>query len=303
MTIRDKILETHGLQNSAIEPDGGINLHDVWLGKDIVLKLYTAVNPKGYASERWFYSHCDKDYVPGVIAMGELEGQAYLLMERLHGSTLYGCWHALSDARREQIAETICRMVLDMQDMEVDSLQQLLGRSSDWGNQRLQSTERFLRILHQQGFADAAFCHAVYDFVLDNVHRMDGERGLLMYPDLHFGNLMLTDSGKLFLYDFESLGCGPLDQAPSGWSRFLHRPWMYAKPAQRGLVRTGDYGCILPVMQRTCPQWFSHPDWERRSCLFDMTGMLDQLNDLQGDRAQADYILQRIRHAGAGRNG
>ena len=101
----DAIAERHGLTDLVRFADGSLPVYAA--GQSSVLKVY----PPCFFSER------DREAAvlgalagklsiptPGLDAVGEIEGWGYVVMQRLHGVSLFSAWSAIGEAQRLRLA-------------------------------------------------------------------------------------------------------------------------------------------------------------------------------------------------------
>lgn len=90
------LCERHALDPTRFEraKDG---THVVWLGPDVVLKLFVRLWPEDHAREVAALTALAGSHlpVPRLLASGELEGWPYLLQERLAGTAVKHVWSTL----------------------------------------------------------------------------------------------------------------------------------------------------------------------------------------------------------------
>ncbi len=249
--------------------------NQVYIGEHAVLKVYPDDNHRGYQRERWFYETVKPNYAPKLYAVGD----NWILMERIHGVGLYRLWRDLSDAERREMVAKIAQIALAVSDVDVAGTDEFLTYHCDFGGA--------LRKKAEQLAARLRTCHGIPEELLQRVtayidryaYLLDDKKLYLVYNDLHFDNLMVTEEGRVVLLDFEMLAIGPKDLVLDVWQRMLIHPFTYANEDDHEHTLPKDYVHLLAWMQEFAPSLFDHPYVRRRVNLYGMIYELDILCD------------------------
>ena len=247
----------------------------VYIGEHAVLKVYPEENRRGYQKERWFYEKAKLDSIPKLYAAGE----NWILMERIHGTGLFRLWRDLSENEREAMVRQIAAIALAVSDVDLAGSAEFLPYTTDYREAFVCQTEAFAQKLREiHGIPEDLLSRAM-SYVQHWANVLDDKQLYLIYNDLHFDNLLVTDDGRVVLLDFEMLEVAPKDLVLDVWQRMLIHPFTYANEDDHPHTHPEDYRNLLLWMQKYAPDLFSHPDVRRRVNLYGIRYELDLLCD------------------------
>jgi aminoglycoside phosphotransferase len=199
----------------------------VFIGNETVIKI----DPEVGRSER--FSHelaVSQMEIPGVatprvLETGALEGRAWVILNRLDGSSGYNVWPGLDQAGRKQLTEQLAIALGHMQ-MFVPDEGMLHANSDSWAQHIRQSFNRALRtvdaivpgrVLTQSQGAFAQWAEA-----------LDERPKVLCHGDLWLGNILVDgDGGLAGILDFDRMAMAPADYELDMLLRFWRYPWNF----------------------------------------------------------------------------
>ena len=100
----------------------------------------------------------------------------------------------------------------------------------------------------------------------------------------------MTESGRLYLLDYEMLEVGPRDLVLDVWQRMLIHPFTYANEDDHEKTVPQDYTHILAWLSEAAPELFSHPRVRERVNLYGIVYELDILMDYP----MGDWPMERL---------
>lgn len=266
------ILNKLGLPFGEIVKSGAGFRNEVWLTDDYAIKMYND-NIGGYGKERWFYQTVQPLYAPRLIAYG----QAYIILERVHGNGLFCLWRDMNDIKREAAVAQIADIACKINQVCLDGAENYFHITDDWQQNVYQRIHGNIAKLISANGIPPVLAQRVLHYTLDHVHCLDDKRMHLVYADLHFDNLIITENGKLYLLDYEMLEAGPCDLVLDVWQRMLIHPFIYANEADHAQTVPRDYQHILTWLKKYVPDLFKHPHVRERVSLYGVMYELDML--------------------------
>ena len=261
--------------------------NQVYLGDRAVLKVYPEDNGRGYLMERWFLETAKLDCIPKLYAAGK----NWILMERIHGTGLFRLWRDMTDDEREETVKKIAAIARSVSETNLSGSEAFLSYSSNYRDELLQTIRQLSEKLCSISGIPEELLDRATSYVNRYAHVLDDDRLYLVYNDLHFDNLLVTDSGRVILLDFEMLEIAPKDLVLDVWQRMLIHPFTYANEEDHPHTHRDDYRNLLIWMQRYAPSLFAHPEVRRRVNLFGIRYELDILCDYP----MAEWPIERLR--------
>ena len=260
--------------------------NQVYIGDHAVLKVYPEDNVRGYQQERWFYETAKPDFAPKLYAAGK----SWILMERIHGIGLFRYWRDCSDIERRDLVRQISDIALAVNEVDLTGTTDFLSYRKDYAAFLKNETERLAaRLLELHGIDDDLLSHVI-NYINTYIDLFDDSRFYLVYNDLHFDNLLVTEDKKVILLDFEMLAIAPKDLVLDVWQRMLIHPFTYANEEDHPQTHPKDYQKLLVWMEEFAPELFSHPEVRRRVNIY---GMLYEM-DLLCDYPMAKWPTERL---------
>ncbi len=258
------IFNRHGFSDRSItRSDIGFR-NQVWIGEDAVLKIYGAENRTGQALETWFYKTAHPDFAPKLYAAGE----NWILMERIRGTGLYRRWRDMTDTKREATVAKIAEIALEINQIPLNGTESYLPHPADYGTALLDEIHTLAIRLKQDDALDPVLCKNALAYAEEHIHTLDDSECCLVYNDLHFDNLLVTEEGRIVLIDYEMMSAAPPDLVLDVWQRMMIHPFTYANEEDHPLTHPRDYRKLLVWMQKYVPTLFSHPQIRKRVNLY-----------------------------------
>lgn len=249
--------------------------NQVYIGDHAVLKVYPEDNRRGYQKEFWFYKTAKLDCIPRLYAAGE----NWILMERIHGVGLFRLWRDLSDQDRRAMVSKIADIALAVSDTDITGTEAFLTSHENYGEALVRSAEELSERLQRCSGIPDDLLQRVMAYIHRYAYLLDDKQQYLVYNDLHFDNLMVTEEGRVVLLDFEMLAIGPKDLVLDVWQRMLIHPFTYANEDDHEHTHPKDYVHLLDWMQEFAPSLFCNPYVRRRVNLYGMIYEMDLLCD------------------------
>jgi aminoglycoside phosphotransferase len=199
----------------------------VFIGNETVIKI----DPEVGRSER--FSHelaVSKLEIPGVATphvqeTGALEGRAWVILNRLEGSSGYNVWPGLDAAGRTKLTTQLATALGHMQQFEPDE-GMLHADTKDWAKHIRRSFNRALRavdaIVPGRVLTQSQGAFELWAESLEERPRV------LCHGDLWFGNILVDSEGSLAgILDFDRMALAPADYELDMLLRFWRYPWNF----------------------------------------------------------------------------
>lgn len=200
----------------------------VFIGNDTVIKIDPEVGRPERFSHELAVGQLDIPNVPTprVLEAGALEGRAWVILNRLEGSSGYNVWTGLDQSGRRQLTEQLATALGHMQQFEPDE-SMLHAETQNWAQHVRKSFNRALRavdaivpgrVLTQSQGAFAEWAESLSD-----------ERPrVLCHGDLWLGNILVGNDGNLAgILDFDRMAMAPADYELDMLLRFWRYPWNF----------------------------------------------------------------------------
>ena len=130
----------------------------------------------------------------------------------------------------------------------------------------------------------------VQEYAKKHKHCLDDASLYLVYADLNFDNLLITDNGELYLIDFEMFEIAPLDFLLDVWQRMMIHPFIYANEDDHECTTATDYTSLFLWLKKFVPELFFSLNVRERVNLY---GFAYELNMLKR-YPMSNLPLQRI---------
>jgi len=199
----------------------------VFIGNETVIKI----DPEVGRSER--FSHelaVSQMEIPGVatprvLETGALEGRAWIILNRLEGSSGYNVWPGLDHDAKSKLTSQLAGALGHMQQFKPDR-SMLHAETENWAqhirlsfNRALRAVDAIVpgRVLTQSQGAFAQWAEA-----------LDDRPQVLCHGDLWFGNILVHNDGSLAgILDFDRMAMAPADYELDMLLRFWRYPWNF----------------------------------------------------------------------------
>ena len=288
MKTVEKIFQDHNLSFERIEKSTIGFINEVYLTDNYVVKIY-GKNVNGYKRERWLYSQIMPEYAPKLIGLGD----NYIIMERITGDGLYHIWPRMSDQEREKAIEKIADIMIGISKADYSDAGDIFEKHNNWKEFIEMRIFRTLTQLNSKNAIDSKMAQKVQNYVRDNAYTLTEEGTSLVYADFHFDNLLVHESGKIYLIDYETLCVAPKDYMLDVWNRMMIHPFIYANEKDHNQAKQEDYTHILEWLQKYLPDMFHIKNLNKRISLYgidyDLRILLDYPND--------ELLLERLEKA------
>lgn len=280
------ILHKHKLSYTTLTKSVAGFINQVFLTEDYVVKMYDKSNQSGYNKELWFYKEVHPDYAPRLMGYGE----DYIVLERIKGHGLYHVWPNMDDAKREQIVSKIAYIIKELAKVDCEEVKALFEYQVNWKQSLLDEMNRHFEELKKNNGIPVALGEEVRNYITENAKFLGNEQSCLVYTDLHFDNLIITEDEKIYLIDYEMLKVAPKDYVLDVWQRMTIHPFTYANLEDHEKTLPKDYVHILEWLERYAPEVFEHQHVKERVNIY---SMLYELNILRS-YPNADWPIYRI---------
>jgi aminoglycoside phosphotransferase len=199
----------------------------VFIGNETVIKIDPEVGRSERFSHELAVSHLEIPGVatPHVLETGALEGRAWVILNRLEGSSGYNVWPGLDQAGRIKLTGQLATALGHMQQFQPDE-GMLHAETQDWALHIRKSFNRALRtvdavvpgrVLTTSQAAFAQWAEALTD-----------RPRVLCHGDLWFGNILVGSDGSLTgILDFDRMALAPADYELDMLLRFWRYPWNF----------------------------------------------------------------------------
>ncbi len=214
------------------------------------------------ANETNFYKLAKFDFVAKLVASGEYNGYPYLVMEQLHGVTVYSIWHTLTEQARENLVKQMCNILKNIHTMPYDYLPE--RKISHSMLKTMQDSFKLnIDILQKRGF-DTSFVQKVYDR-LPTIFA-ESKNGLV-YNDAHFDNFLLVGD-KLYIIDFDRVRYCSIDYELMIIKSMLDNPKKFASVQDEDNVEFDQYKNVYGYYQKYYPQLFEFDNFADRLFIY-----------------------------------
>ncbi|HIF72161.1 MAG TPA: aminoglycoside phosphotransferase family protein [Dehalococcoidia bacterium] len=199
----------------------------VFIGNETVIKIDPEVGRPERFSHELAVSQMEIPNVatPNVLETGALEGRAWVIFNRLEGSSGYNVWPGLDSVGRSKLTSQLTTALGHMQLFTPDE-GMLHAETKDWAQHIRTSFNRALRavdavvpgrILTSSQGAFAQWAEALVD-----------RPRVLCHGDLWFGNILVDNDGGLAgILDFDRMALAPADYELDMLLRFWRYPWNF----------------------------------------------------------------------------
>jgi aminoglycoside phosphotransferase len=200
----------------------------VFIGTETVIKIDPEVGRSERFSHELAVSQLEIPGVPTphVLEVGALEGRAWVILNRLEGSSGYNVWPGLDDEGRRTLTDQLADALGHMQQFKPDE-SMLHADTGDWAHHVRQSFNRALRavdaivpgrVLTQSQGAFAQWAEAL----------VEQRPRVLCHGDLWLGNILVgNDGGLTGILDFDRMAMAPADYELDMLLRFWRYPWNF----------------------------------------------------------------------------
>ena len=283
-----RILEVHGLSDTGlVKADAGFR-NTVWLTDTAAVKIYGKDNGYGAAIERWIYREVRPSYAPELLG----EGEDYIILRRILGESLFHLWYQTDEKTRRQYIRQAGEIVRQMQCLTFPE-PNVFRAPDSWRGELLERMENLLaRLAAIPDSLPAETAEAVRRYITENSDVLDDGVLYPVYSDLHFDNLLVDGTGRMWLIDYEMMEAAPKDYLLDVWHRMLVHPFTYASEEDHEHTRPEDYTQITAWFREEVPELFSHPRLQQRINIYSLLYELDLLTEYPG----AAWPMERIGH-------
>lgn len=280
------IMQNHGLEYETIIKSTVGFRNDVYFTEKYVVKIYKDWNINGYNKELWFYNTANPSFAPKLIGFGE----NYIILERIYGISLFHLWRDMTDSKREQIVCKISSFIGAINSVDYNSAAQYFNIYSDWKTGMISRIENDITELKKNRGIPVSLAERAAEYTRRHTDCLDDTTLFLVFADLHFDNLLLSENGRLYLIDYEMLEIAPKDFVLDVWQRMLIHPFTYANEDDHEKTIASDYVNILKWLRKYAPDLFIHQRIKERVNIY---GILYELEILR-NYPMGDWPIERM---------
>lgn len=222
--------------------------------------------------------------VPRILALGEIDGQAYQIQQYMPGQKLYQVWGRMSPGQQEQIARefTGYRKTLAAQKFsEFGYYYEAKGRADTWAgyfSAKFQDTLAEIDRLNLRmapGFVDLAV-----EYFSAHQSSLEDGAACMVHGDLWPGNILIDQGHITALLDFEFALQAPQDYELLKIEDFCLYPNDYAEEDNENYC-AADFAGFCQLLQNHDAELFQTPRLHERLSLYHIEAAL---NDYLGWR-------------------
>ncbi len=225
----------------------------LFVSKSFFIKMYFEKKKFYYYNEIFIYTNLKKDFLPRLIATGEISGIKYIIIERIYAQPLFSVWHKLNDITRENIIMQMANILKEINmlnfDKKIDFIEQIELEYNNYINKVIISNDLKNQIV------------LLHDKII-GLLKVDKNRHLT-YTDCHFNNF-LYDGKKLYIIDFEVLNYSTLDFQLDSINRMVKNPTIEAGKKYSNNIFLSDYKNILKWLKKYYIDMFNFQYIEER---------------------------------------
>lgn len=225
----------------------------LFVSKSFFIKMYFEKKQFYYYNEIFIYTNLKKDFLPRLIATGEISGIKYIIIERIYAQPLFSVWHKLNDITRENIIMQMANILKEINmlnfDKKIDFIEQIELEYNNYINKVIISDDLKNQIV------------LLHDKIIELL-KADKNR-YLTYTDCHFNNF-LYDGKKLYIIDFEVLNYSTLDFQLDSINRMVKNPTIEAGKKYSNNIFLSDYKNILKWLKKYYIDMFNFQYIEER---------------------------------------
>lgn len=283
-----QILQKHGLTDiGLIKADAGFR-NTVWLTETAAVKIYGKDCTYSAGLERWIYREVRPSYAPELLG----EGEDYICIRRIHGDSLFHLWYQVDEHQRRDYIRQAGEIIREMQILAFPE-PNCFRVPADWKEELLGRTRTLLeRLSSIPDSIPEELAAAVQKYITDNRDSLTDTELFPVYSDLHFDNLLVDETGRMWLIDYEMMEAAPRDYLLDVWHRMLVHPFTYANEEDHEHTQPEDYTQITVWLREEVPELFAHPELQKRVNIYSLLYELDLLTEYPG----AAWPTSRIRH-------
>lgn len=283
-----QILKKHGLTDTGlVKADAGFR-NTVWLTDTAAVKIYGKDCVAGAAIEKWIYRDVRPSYAPELLG----EGDDYICIRRIHGNSLFHQWYRVDETTRRKYIRQTGEIIRQLGSLRFP-VPNCFRVPDDWKRELLARMETLLaRLTAIPDSIPVELAEAVQKYIAENSGVLTETDLIPVYSDLHFDNLLVDETGKLWLIDYEMMEAAPREYLLDVWHRMLVHPFTYASEEDHEHTKPEDYSKITVWLREEVPELFSHPDLQKRINIYSLLYELDLLTEYPG----AKWPIERIRH-------
>lgn len=283
-----QILQKHGLTDAGlIKADAGFR-NTVWLTEKAAVKIYGKDCTNGSGIERWIYRDVRPSYAPELLG----EGEDYICIRRIHGDSLFHLWYQVDEHQRRDYIRQAGEIIREMQILAFPE-PNCFRVPADWKEELLGRTRTLLeRLSSIPDSIPEELAAAVQKYITDNRDSLTDTELFPVYSDLHFDNLLVDETGRMWLIDYEMMEAAPRDYLLDVWHRMLVHPFTYANEEDHEHTQPEDYTQITVWLREEVPELFAHPELQKRVNIYSLLYELDLLTEYPG----AAWPTSRICH-------
>ncbi len=285
------LLSRHGLSHTGlIKSDVGFR-NTVWLTDQAALKMYGT--NEGMAIEKWLYRDVHPAYAPALLG----EGENYIIIERIHGDSLFHLWYQADECQRRQYLRQVGEIVTALQKLTFPAPNPFRVPANWQEELLLRLTNVTDRLCTIPGSIPRSLLAEAEAYVRGHLSALDDTELYPVYSDLHFDNLLVDGAGKIWLIDYEMMEAAPRDFLLDVWHRMLMHPFTYANEEDHPHSHPEDYQKITAWLREDVPALFSHPQVQARVNVYGILYELNILCDYPGEPWPTERLNAWIREA------
>jgi aminoglycoside phosphotransferase (APT) family kinase protein len=274
----DALLVAAGLQPEATFRRAFSYSNDVWIGDAVVLRVARESEPWTLGHEQEVLSWLpDAVPHPRIVANGEHDGRAWIVVQRVHGQELGRAWPAMTlQHRRDVIHQLGAAMHVlhrvatpigwQRPDLEPAVLARLrtpeeIAAAFQAPPQRIWALGEAARTLP---FVDVGLVDAAVQLVVQRLPLFADDPRRLVHTDLHWDNLMTDGVSLTAILDFERARPAPADLDLDVLLRFSHWPHLPVAPDYEASLHAADFRQVPTWLEESYPELFVAPHLRER---------------------------------------
>ncbi len=280
------ILEAHHLPTTGLTKATSGFRNTVWLTDEVAVKIYQVA--EGMNIEKWIYRDVRPDFAPALLG----EGEDYIILQRIHGESLFHLWYQVDESTRRQYLRQVGEIVRKLHKLTYPKPNPF-PVPEDWQTHITSKLQALVSRHHTiPDGVPGPLLAAAEAYVMTHRDALDDQETFPVYSDLHFDNLIFDNEGKLWLIDYEMMEGAPRDMLLDVWHRMLVHPFTYAGEEDDPHTKREDYRHITAWLREEVPDLFSHPQVQERVNIYGILYELDILTEYPGSALP----LERLRY-------
>ncbi len=226
--------------------------NDVYIiDNKLVIKLAKEGKDYKLLKELAFYQNCAFDFMPKLVASGNIKTYPYLIITKVPGTPLYSIWHTLTAQKRTQIIHQIADILKAFHNIKTCDFFEPKYNITNWLDKWQKSFALNISILEDKGL-NTTF---IKDFTKRLPELFSEQKLGLVYNDAHFDNFIL-DRDKLYIIDFDRAMFCSIDYEMLIMKSMLDNPCKFASEIDEPNVKQEDYDGSYKTIKNSYPELF-----------------------------------------------